>query len=856
MEVKAFSLAILGDENVGKTSFANRYISNEFNEVYHPTRGAEYFQQIFFHKNHLLKLNIYCSSGDKKSERITKYLYKDAHSIIIMFNVNKKTSFNNLNYYLDTIRMNSVEDPLIYIVGNGIDEDQVHRQVSPEKLKEFEKRYNLKCFEVSCKTGKGVKELMEELTKEVLVTEKWNSSSIDKDISDNTFQDNNEKELEKMSKAMKSHYKETKDKKNNYIRCKGCDQLLFIKFKNIYNEVAFICDHCNVEKDININKVDEFIESLDNKIVCYQCKKIKEEKIKLEYGSKYKRYVCPGCKKSILKQQKALQGENNEYIPYYLMDITCFEHYRKILGYCKNCKTCLCVKCFESHKTHENIFFNDFLDKLINEHKIEFKKELDFMNVFKKNCEDCINAIKAEFNKFITIKEKELKLKEQLLTQLENIKFNYHLIETIKNMKYMKSTKYEAKSSWDQKLTDIFEAIGQPIQIKNINITKNSNSYVTPSIVKLKTNINDEEEGEIKHNGYNTYADNIKEITDICLMDDKKYLGVSLSTGKFLLYDDILKNNKPIYTYEIFKEFDGIKSVYKSIRNMNNFFFCGREKIKNIEFYNEYSTMKTIMEITDKKSTFTLALEQNNSIITCDINNKIIIYDKESNKVGDITESIDRYGNKDIYSMNEFMNNIIIITYNKISDNSSGSSQSRSSNYFFNDSEETNVDMSASRTSIKEQPQLGTKILELDEHTHRSKKEHILSEKQSFIGILNQRYMLIRDDNYNSVILFDAKTFKNVQRFYFDEGEKPIFGSMLERRPNLIDFVLVSENMNIMQNIYDEEHKNVKQILGVKIKIENENINADVVKTGKIIHNTFKGFIKYIGDNEFVVINY
>ena len=57
-----------------------------------------------------------------------------------------------------------------------------------------------------------------------------------------------------------------------------------------------------------------------------------------------------------------------------------------------------------------------------------------------------------------------------------------------------------------------------------------------------------------------------------------------------------------------------------------------------------------------------------------------------------------------------------------------------------------------------------------------------------------------------------------MQRFYFDEGEKPIFGSMLERRPNLIDFVLVSENMNIMQNIYDEEHKNVKQILGVDRK--------------------------------------
>ena len=854
MEVKGFSLAILGDEGVGKTSFANRYITNTFNETYTPTRGAEYFQQIFFHKNHLIKLDIYCSSGNKKSQKIAKYLYKDAHSIILMFNVNKKSTFNNLNVYLDTIRMNSVEDPLIYIAGNFTEGDHYQRQVSQEKIKEFEKRYNLKCFEISCKTGKGVKELMEELTKEVLVTEKWNSSSIDKDISDNTFQDNNEKELEKMSKTMKNHYKETKDKKCSYIRCKGCDQLFFIKFRNTYNEVAFICDHCNIEKNINITKIDEYIESLDNKIICYQCNKIKEEKIKLEYSNKFKRYVCPSCKKTIMKQQKATIVDNNEYIPYYLMDITCFEHYRKILGFCKNCKKSLCVKCFESHKSHENIFFNDFLDKLINEHKIEFKKELEFMNVFKKNCEDCINAIRKEFSNFVNIKERELKLKEQLITQLENIKFNYHLIETIRNMKYMKTSKYELKSTWDQKLTDIFEAIGQPIQIKNINIIKNNNSYVTPTIVKLKTNADEEREEEIK--AYNLYGDNIREITDICLMNEDKYLGVSFSTGKLQLYDDIIINNKPILTYEIFKEFEGIKSVYKSVRNMNNFFFCGKEKIKNIEFYNEFKTMKTIMEITDKKSIFTLALEQDNSIITCDTNNKINIYDKESNKIGDITKIIDPYGNKEIFSMNEFINNIIIITYNNISDNSSGSSQGRNSNYFFNDSEEPVTDISASRTSNRDLIQLGTKILELDENNHKSKKEHILSDNQSFIGILNQRYMLIRDDNYNSVILFDAISFKNVQRFYFEEGEKPVYGSMLIRRPNLIDFVLVSEDMKIIQNIYDEEHKIITQISGVKTRIDNENIYADVIKTGRILHNPFKRFIKYIGDNDFVVINY
>ena len=853
MEVKSFSLAILGDESVGKTSFANRYLKNEFNEAYIPTRGAEYFQQIFFHKNHLIKLDIYCSSGNKKSQKISKYLYKDAHSIIIMFNINKKNTFNNLYYYLEIIKQNSVEDPLIYIAANFIDEDHYQRQVSPDKIKEFEKRYNIKCFEVSCKTGRGIKELIEELTKEVLVTEKWNGSSIDKDISDNAYQDNNEKELEKLSKNMKSYYKESKDKKSSYIRCKGCDQLFFIRFRNAFNEVSFICDHCNIEKNINITKVDEYIESLDNKIVCFQCKKTKEEKVKLDYSFKYKRYVCPSCKKQLMKQQKSTIGEANEYIPYFLMDISCFDHYRKILGFCKTCKKSLCFKCFDSHKTHENVFFHDFIDKLIDEHKIEFKKEIEFMNNFKKNCEDCINSIKKEFNNFIVIKERELKLKEQLLTQLENIKFNYHLIETIRNMKYMKTSKYETMSTWNQKLTDIFEAIGQPIQIKNINITKNYNSYIVPSIVKLQTTSGDKcKESEEK--AYNIYNDTIREITDVCLMNEDKYLG--FSTGRLKIYDDILKNNKPIYSYDILSESEGIKSMYKSTRNMNNFFFCGKEKIKNIEFYNGYKTMRTIMEIIDKKSIFTLALEQDNSIITCDINNKIIIYDKDSNKIGDITETIDRHGNKEIFSINEFSNNIIYISYNKISDNSSNSSISRNSSYFFNEAEEPNVDISAALISNRDQTQSATKIIEIDDVSHAIKKEHILSEKQNFLGILNQRYMLIRDDNYNSIILFDSKSFKNVQRFYVEEGEKPVFGSLLNIRPNLVDFILVSEDMKIYQNIYDEEHKIISQISGIKIKTDDEGVNIDVVRSGKILHHPFKRLIKYIGDNDFVVINY
>ena len=78
----------------------------------------------------------------------------------------------------------------------------------------------------------------------------------------------------------------------------------------------------------------------------------------------------------------------------------------------------------------------------------------------------------------------------------------------------------------------------------------------------------------------------------------------------------------------------------------------------------------------------------------------------------------------------------------------------------------------------------------------------------------------------------------------------------MTKRNNLIDFVLVSDKMKMLQYIYDLEHKNVTQISGLKIKGKNEETDAEIEKIGNIIHIPFKGFVKYIGDNNFVIINY
>ena len=862
MEAKEFSLAILGDKGVGKTSFCNRYINNTFNPNEEPTNGGEYFQRIFTESNVAVKIDIFDASGDPKSKNLVKYLFKDARSIILMFDLNEKATFDNLNTYLEDIKNNSVEDPIIYLVGNFSNEVRPNgHPVTKEAIKKFLDETSFRYFDISCKTSAdGVNKVMKELTNEIINSEKYFNSTIDRDISEISIKDTNEKDFEKLSKTLKNFYKETKEKKNKFIRCKVCHKLLFIRYRN--NGFTLICPSCKSEENKKITELFDEETNSANRVVCYECLKIKEEKIKLDFCNKCKHFVCPKCKNVIIKQLKAEGSEIHNLVPYYLMDITCNDHIRKVLGYCKTCNKNFCDQGYKQHGTHENIFFDDdLIERIKAEHKSELEKEISNFKQFQRDFTDCIKSITSIVNNFIELKKREIQFKEQLLNQLNYIPYNYQLIESIKNMKYMKQKKYDPGSSWDKKLTDIFEVIGQPIQVKNINVTKNETGFIVPKIIQIK-DLKKDDEIKINENINVLALEKSIEVTDFCSMNDDKYLGISFDNGKLELYEKIVENKNPIQTFQIFSQEEGIKSMCKSNRNVNNFFFCGKDKIKNIEFYDGYKNMRILMNIVDNKKLFKFVLEQDNCIISCDYENRLIIYENnenKSNKKDDFTESIIRREKKNITSLIEIMNNVIYITFDKDDYYSNSSSSDENSYFFEGDTEELNIDNTALKNKIKEKEERGTKILELDKDNHKIKREHALSEKQKIIGSINDKLILIRDDEYNSLNLFDATKFKNIQRIYFEEVEKPIFCSILNRRNTLIDLIIVSENMTIFQNIYEEEYRNIKQISGLKVnkpKRKEEEENIDICKEGKIIHLPFKGLVKYLGKNKFAIINY
>ena len=839
MEVKGYSLAILGDSGVGKTSFSNRFTQNMFNASESSTIGAEYFQKIYYYNNQSIKLDIYGTSGNEKYKKIAKYLYKDARSIVIMYRINDENSFHNLKNYIENIRQNSVENPIIYLVGNFSDVKKESREVSTDELKSFAQEQELKCFEISCKNDTGINEVITELTKEILVTGKWYISKIFKDLGDISTLEKAEKENDKLKKHLKNFIK---DKKPTFLRCQACDKLFIVRFRSMFNEVAFICNNCKFETSVPISSVENYIENLSNRIICNECKK-KVDKHKLNYCPKCKEYVCSSCEKNHDKKVKASGEFGHSLCPYYLMDISCYKDLKKNIGYCKFCKQSFCSKCNNGHKKHEFMYFDDFIEQLTKESRDNIQKEISLINEFKKNCEDCLETLKRTINHFINIKQKEIKLKEQLLFQLGNIQYNYQLIETIRNLRYIKTLKYDRKSFWDQKLTDVFEVLGLPIEIKSINISKDKNSSITPEKIRIGYNVDMPLESEQK------------DITDICSMNNDKYLGVSFNNGTLELYGNLIKNKDPLSVFRIFENEQAINSIQKSTRNLNNFFVSGQYKIKNIEFYNNYKSYKTLNELVDEEKVFMFCLEQNDYLLTCDVFNHIELYSNEKKKLEDISDCIDPTGSKRILSLNEISNDKIYINYNKLTENNDDILRGRRSSMSLNfDIDNYTIDLGENGNTVKQQIELGTKIIEIS--YNRIKRDYNLPNKQEIIGVLNDKLILIRDEINGSVILFDVNTFKNSQRFYWDLGGKPVYIGILSIRLNLIDFILVDDQMNIFQNIYDEETKSMTQISGLKNKNEGLEIDSEQFKRGKIIQNPFKTVINYIGENDFIVVNY
>jgi small GTP-binding protein len=155
----SFKLIVVGDSGVGKSCITNKATKDIFEDSYNATVGFEFFTFNIKLCEKVIKLQIWDTCGQEQYHSLITNFYRNSSLAIIVYAVNDKETFDNVEMWLRELRTHSSPDIKVFLIGNKIDLTE-KRQVKTEDGKSFAKQNNFSKFiESSAKDGINAKEI-------------------------------------------------------------------------------------------------------------------------------------------------------------------------------------------------------------------------------------------------------------------------------------------------------------------------------------------------------------------------------------------------------------------------------------------------------------------------------------------------------------------------------------------------------------------------------------------------------------------------------------------------------------------------------------------------------------------------
>ena len=158
-------VVLLGDSGVGKTCIISRYISGAFDQNSPSTNGASYASKIinFEQLNKQISLDIWDTAGQEKYKSLTKFFYKDAAVAILVYDITRKDSFENLqNYWHKQLLENGEKNVVLGVAGNKCDLYE-NEAVSENEAREFADKIGAIFELTSAANNTGITELFQDV---------------------------------------------------------------------------------------------------------------------------------------------------------------------------------------------------------------------------------------------------------------------------------------------------------------------------------------------------------------------------------------------------------------------------------------------------------------------------------------------------------------------------------------------------------------------------------------------------------------------------------------------------------------------------------------------------------------------
>ncbi|XP_048366655.1 ras-related protein Rab-12 isoform X1 [Sphaerodactylus townsendi] len=161
---------LIGSRGVGKTSLMERFTDDTFCEACKSTVGVDFKIKTVELRGKKIRLQIWDTAGQERFNSITSAYYRSAKGIILVYDITKKETFDDLPKWMKMIDKYASEDAELLLVGNKLD-CEVDREISRqqgEKVSFAQQITGMRFCEASAKDNFNVDEIFLKLVDDIL----------------------------------------------------------------------------------------------------------------------------------------------------------------------------------------------------------------------------------------------------------------------------------------------------------------------------------------------------------------------------------------------------------------------------------------------------------------------------------------------------------------------------------------------------------------------------------------------------------------------------------------------------------------------------------------------------------------
>jgi small GTP-binding protein len=181
---ETIKIITLGESSVGKTSILAKYVDEIFDINVISTLGVDFKRKVETIDGRQINIKVWDTAGQECFRNIQKIYYHNTEGVLLVFDLTNKKTFEQLNYWISSIKAECPGDVAVCLVGNKADLiDKI--EVNDIEIEDFCKNNNnLKYFCSSAVNGKNIKEIFQYISREILkiMDKKKGSNNTNKNI--------------------------------------------------------------------------------------------------------------------------------------------------------------------------------------------------------------------------------------------------------------------------------------------------------------------------------------------------------------------------------------------------------------------------------------------------------------------------------------------------------------------------------------------------------------------------------------------------------------------------------------------------------------------------------------------------